>query len=84
MATWEIRVNRSLQRGPARGCDPVSVVSEIDVVERPYLGEVQVPDGFRPALGTLFSRGDMMLAVIQDRAGTIMVKRYRLVLPAER
>ena len=45
-----------------------------------YLGDVEIPDGFRtypsPAL-----HGDRVVGVVEDEAGTIMVKRYRLVLP---
>jgi len=48
-----------------------------------YLGDVRIPEGLRPSLGTLFVRGDTVLGVVQDQAGTIMVKRYRLVLPGE-
>jgi hypothetical protein len=29
-------------------------------------------------------RGDQVIAVVEDDAGTIMVKRYRLILPRER
>ena len=49
-----------------------------------YLGEIQ---GLSPypwfARPTIFARGDMVVAPQQDDAGTIMVKRYRLVLPGE-
>ena len=50
--------------------------------EGKYLGEIELPDGFRltppPALD-----GHTVVAVVEDEAGTIMVKRYRLVLPGE-
>ncbi len=54
-----------------------------------YLGEVVVPEvfynkryqKFRP---TPYVRADQFIAAIEDEAGTIMVKRYRLVLPGER
>ena len=49
-----------------------------------YLGEVDVPVGLRPAPQSLFVRDALVLGVIEDDAGTIMVKRYRLVLPGER
>jgi hypothetical protein len=47
-----------------------------------YLGQIAVPDGFRewPAP---FVRGNSVFGVVEDDAGTIMVKRYRLVLPGE-
>ena len=45
-----------------------------------YLGEVTPPDYF----GTnLHINGDTIVSVVEDEAGTIMVKRYRLVLPGE-
>ncbi len=48
-----------------------------------YLGEVEVPENlsFRPLP---FIRGRDVIGVVEDEAGTIMVKRYRLVLPGER
>ena len=49
-----------------------------------YLGEVQSPPDIRPNAVYLFVRGEMVIAVTEDEAGTIMVKRYRLVLPGER
>jgi len=49
-----------------------------------YLGEVEVPIisifGAPPALAFL---RDSLIVAVQDEAGTIMVKRYRLVLPGE-
>jgi len=48
-----------------------------------YLGGVEVPEGFVPSTQNLFVRDDLVLAIIEDEAGTIMVKRYRLVLPGE-
>ncbi len=49
-----------------------------------YLGQVEPPAGLRPAPSNPYVRGDRLYAVIEDEAGTIMVKRYRLVLPGER
>ncbi len=47
-----------------------------------YLGEVELPEGF--ALGRApFLQGDLVVGVVEDEAGTIMVKRYRLVLPGD-
>ena len=48
-----------------------------------YLGQVEPPAGLRPAPSNPFVRGDRLYAVIEDEAGTIMVKRYRLVPPGE-
>jgi hypothetical protein len=46
-----------------------------------YLGELDVPD--LPVVADPFLDGDMLLLAIEDEAGTIVVKRYRLVLPGE-
>ena len=49
-----------------------------------FLGDVEVPDGWgnSPFFGNYF-RDDIAIKVVVDDAGTIMVKRYRLVLPGE-
>jgi hypothetical protein len=46
-----------------------------------YLGEIDIPD--LPVVEDPFLDGDMLLLAVEDEAGTIMVKRYRLVLPGE-
>ena len=48
-----------------------------------YLGEVELPQGVRPFAPFLFIDGRMVVAVVEDEAGTIMVKRYRLALPGD-
>ena len=53
------------------------------------LGDVEIPSifynkRFQKFSPTPFLIGDMVLAAVEDEAGTIMVKRYRLVLPGER
>jgi hypothetical protein len=62
---------------------PQCLVGEIivDVFDREgrYLGDVE---DF-PYFSKPFISGDAVLASTQDEAGTIMVKRYRLVLPGE-
>ncbi len=52
-------------------------------VDGRYLGPVDIPAdvGFTPRP---FIRDDLFVATNTDEAGTIMVKRYRLVLPGER
>ena len=47
-----------------------------------FLGGLKAPEGalFFPRP---FIREDVVIAVVEDDAGTIMVKRYRLVLPGE-
>jgi len=64
-----------------RQCSRPSLI--IDAFDRDgrYLGEVT---GLQMWLrDNTFVRGDTVLNVEQDEAGTIMVKRYRLVLPGE-
>jgi hypothetical protein len=49
-----------------------------------YLGEVEVPPGMTALAGVAtFVDAPMVVASFEDEAGTIMVKRYRLVLPGE-
>jgi hypothetical protein len=49
-----------------------------------YLGAVDIPDELRlDAQRRPYIRGDMVVGVVEDDAGTIMVKRYRLVLPGD-
>ncbi len=45
-----------------------------------YLGELERPRG---RVTRSFFRDDLVLLAVEDDAGTIMVKRYRLVLPGE-
>ena len=48
------------------------------------LGEVAFPSAVHPAdLSVPFIRGTELYTAVEDAAGTIMVKRYRLVLPEE-
>lgn len=47
-----------------------------------FLGQVELPAGFQPGSWPDFVH-DGLVAVVEDDAGTIMVKRYRLVLPGE-
>ena len=49
-----------------------------------YLGEVDVPEEFQGGPHSVFADASRVVAVVQNDAGTIMVKRYRLVLPGER
>lgn len=46
-----------------------------------FLGEVELPDDVR--LHPVFIDGEPFVTAVQDDVGTIMVKRFRLVLPAE-
>jgi len=48
-----------------------------------YLGEVEMPPGVRLSAPRLFIDDRLVVAEIESEAGTITVKRYRLVLPGE-
>ena len=48
-----------------------------------YLGEIDTPTNMQPFAGWTHVVGDRVIGVEIDEAGTIMVKRYRLVLPGE-
>ena len=45
-------------------------------------GRIRLPEGTRVDVPP-FADGDTMITVVEDTAGAIMVKRYRLVLPGE-
>jgi len=91
---WVLRVVQ-VNRVPECTDDPLDEADElvVDCYENVYgadvfdeatgklLGEVAFPDGV--SLSHLFVVGDKLYATTQDEAGTIMVKRYRLVLPGE-
>jgi len=47
-----------------------------------FLGTIELPASMRVDIEP-YIRGDLMVAVAEDQAGTIMVKRYRLVPPGE-
>ncbi len=47
-----------------------------------YLGRIEEPRGVRLFASRTFVRGDTVITQAEDEAGTIMVKRYRLVLPS--
>ena len=48
-----------------------------------FLGKADVPEGISLYPGP-YIRDDVFLSSFMDEMGTIMVKRYRLVLPGER
>jgi len=60
--------------------DPMLV--EVFGADGRYLGRASVPEEMRWSPAP-YIRGDTVVAVAEDEAGTIMVKRYRLVLPGE-
>lgn len=44
-----------------------------------FLGEVELPQGV--SFSRIFIDGDTFLTPAEDDAGTVVVKRYRIVLP---
>ncbi|MGD8329205.1 MAG: hypothetical protein PVJ49_07185 [Acidobacteriota bacterium] len=90
----EVRVVRPGPGSQVPGCDPETAATRgddppcwteariVDVfgADGRYLGELDVPDevALRPPP---FIRDDVVIARVEDEAGTIMVKRYGLVLP---
>ena len=58
------------------------IVDAFDAEGR-YLGEVGPPAGLRLFPSSLNIDGDRVVGVVESEAGTIMVKRYRLVLPGD-
>jgi len=48
-----------------------------------FLGELDVPDEVNLRFAMPWVKGDTVIASLYDESGTIMVKRYRLVPPAE-
>jgi hypothetical protein len=75
--------NEADRAGPAAACWRASTIIDAFDGEGRFLGAVEVPTGFRVSPGVLHVRDDQVVGVIEDEAGTIMVKRYRLVLPGE-
>ncbi|HEX9698100.1 MAG TPA: 6-bladed beta-propeller [Acidobacteriota bacterium] len=63
---------------PFPGCWRTDWFWDLFTLEGKYLGDVISPVGWA---STIFVRDDMWLMEVQDEAGTIMVKRYRLILP---
>lgn len=95
-ASGEVWVARPGRGSPVPGCepDPDEVSSTppcwqeerlIDVfgADGRYLGALDAPEALslRPPP---FIRGNDVIAMVENEAGTIMVKRYRLVLPGEK
>ncbi len=68
----------------AAPCWRSRVMIDVFDAEGRYMGDVEVPPGFRAWAAYLNVRGNQVVSVVEDEAGTIMVKRYRLVLPGER
>ncbi len=61
-------------------CFTMSFIIDVFGADGRYLGPVD----WALAHPYAYIRGDMLITPAEDEAGTIMVKRYRLVLPGER
>ena len=65
-------------------CWESTVIIDVFGADGRFLGSVATPPGFGVSdLGRTFIKDDLILIQSQDDAGTIMVKRYRLVLAGE-
>lgn len=60
-----------------------STIIDVFDAEGRFLGEVETPPRLRAFPSVLHIRGAQVVGVVEDALGTIMVKRYRLVLPEE-
>jgi hypothetical protein len=68
----------------ANPCWRAASIVDVFAADGRYLGDVDVPPGMTPLAGMETVVDDrMVIARFEDEAGTIMVKRYRLVLPGE-
>ena len=65
-----------------RPCWESNWIQEVFGPDGRYLGDVRFPPDYS-RFGDLYIRDDMVLLQTMDEAGTIMVKRFRLVLPGE-
>ena len=66
-----------------RPCWRAEPIVDVIGADGRFLGEVELPEGAKLSSGTFSARGKAVVLVVEDEAGTIMVKRYRLVLPGE-
>ncbi len=83
-ATGVVQAYRGIEAASEAPCwRPSTLIDAFDGEGR-FLGPVEAPDGLRAFPAHLQVRGDRVVSVVEDEAGTIMVKRYRLALPGER
>jgi hypothetical protein len=72
--------------GPIRSiarCWEDTEIIDVFAADGRFLGGVDLPEGTQLRSDRSFVRDDLVLLQFQDEAGTIMVKRYRLVPPRE-
>lgn len=67
--------------GRPRSCWESDLWYEVFDEEGKFLGAVELPP-LVTSLGTSFISGDRMWVAVEDEAGVLMVKRYRIVLPS--
>jgi hypothetical protein len=70
--------------GPIRSiarCWEDTEIIDVLAADGRFLGDVDLPEGTQLRSDRSFVRDDLVLLRFEDEAGTIMVKRYRLVLP---
>ncbi len=65
-------------------CWEDTIIVDVFGADGRFLGPVETAPGFRVSdLRGTFIKDDLVLIQSQDEAGTIMVKRYRLLLPGK-
>jgi hypothetical protein len=69
-------------RDPPETCWKDERIVDAFAADGRFLGSVALPDHLRLEPRP-FIRADTVVGVVQDDAGTIMVKRYRVVVPGE-
>ena len=67
-----------MSQGP---CWQRTITFEVFDSDGRFLGNVELPE-LRPFV--MYANERVVIGYVEDDAGTIMVKRYRLVLPGER
>ena len=67
--------------GYERPCWQNEQVVDVFGADGRYLGEVELPEGAALFALTFFIDGDRIVAAVEDAAGTITVRRYRLMRP---
>ena len=76
-------ITEGLRAAYERPCWGAERIVDVFDADGRYLGEVQVPDGISGEALRFSVNDRRIVAVVQDPEGTIMVKRYRLVLPGD-
>lgn len=74
-------IGRSGQARIPPPCHETTYIVDAFEASGRYLGEVDIPEGFRLVAPLPFVRDDIIVAVVEDESGLERVKRFRLVTP---